>query len=471
MKTLLLVSLLLCLPVVGLAQAKKGAPKKKATPAAAAANQRKIFPYAYTIDDLPNGLRLVTVPTDYPNLVALYIVVQTGSRNEIEPGKSGYAHFFEHMMFRGSKNVTPAQRDNILKRAGASANAYTTDDRTVYHEVFSKEDLDEVMRIEGDRFQSLQYAEPEYKTEALAVLGEYNKNSASPGSKLFEKLRETAFRTHTYSHTTMGFIKDIEDMPNQYQYSLDFYKRYYRPEYATIVVVGDVTRQRALALTRQHFGSWERGAYKPEIPAEPAQTEPREAHVEWPSATLPYMAVAFRAPAYSDESKDKVALDLLAAIAFGSNSELYQRLVLKEQKVDGIGVSFGDKADPELFTVQARIKQAQDMPYVREQILATFRRYTTELVPQQKLDDTRSRRRYGFAQAMDSSEAIAGALAPYLALRRTPETMNKLFALADTVTPADIRDAARRYFTDNNRTIVTLSQGAGKQATNKEGGK
>jgi zinc protease len=469
MKTLLVVSLLLCLPVVGLAQAKKGAPKKKATPASS--QQRKIFPYAYTIDDLPNGLRLVTVPTDYPNLVALYIVVQTGSRNEIEPGKSGYAHFFEHMMFRGSKNVTPEQRDNILKRAGASSNAYTTDDRTVYHEVFSKEDLDEVMRIEGDRFQSLQYAEPEYKTEALAVLGEYNKNSANPGSKLFEKLRETAFRKHTYSHTTMGFIKDIEDMPNQYQYSLDFYKRYYRPEYTTILVVGDVTRQRSLALARRHFGAWQRGDYKPAIPAEPAQTEPREAHVEWPSATLPYLAVAFRAPAYSDENKDKVALDLLSAIAFGSNSELYQRLVLKEQKVEFVGVSFGDKADPELFTVQSRIKKVEDVPYVREQILATFRRYTTELIPQQKLDDTRSRRRYGFAQAMDSSEAIAGALAPYLALRRTPETMNKLFALADTVTPADIRDAARRYFTDNNRTVVTLSQGKGTQAANKEGDK
>jgi zinc protease len=470
MKTLLLVSLLLCLPAVGLAQAKKAAPPKKATPAAAA-KQRKIFPYNYTIDDLPNGLRLVTVPTDYPNLVALYIVVQTGSRNEIEPGKSGYAHFFEHMMFRGSKNVTPAQRDDILKRAGASSNAYTTDDRTVYHEVFSKEDLDEVMRIEGDRFQTLQYAEPEYKTEALAVLGEYNKNSANPGSKLFEKLRETAFRTHTYSHTTMGFIKDIEDMPNQYQYSLDFYKRYYRPEYTTILVVGDVTRQRALALTRQHFGAWERGNYKPTIPAEPAQTEPREAHVDWPSATLPYLAVAFRAPAYSDENKDKVALDLLAAIAFGPNSELYQRLVLKEQKVDFLGVSFGDRVDPELFTVQTRIKKVEDMPYVREQILATFRRYTTELVPQRKLDDTRSRRRYSFAQAMDSSEAIAGALAPYLALRRTPETLNNLFTLADSVTPADMRDAARRYFVDNNRTIVSLSQGAGKQTANKEGGK
>ena len=109
------------------------------------------------------------------------------------------------------------------------------------------------------------------------------------------------------------------------------------------------------------------------------------------------------------------------------------------------------------------------MAYVQQQILDTFKRYTTELVSQQELDNTRSRFRYGFAQGMDSSEAIAGTLASYIALRRTPETLNKVFALADTVTPADIRDAARRYFTDNNRTIVTLNYKAGDQRARKEG--
>src|SRR5678810_1362727 len=113
----------------------------------------KLFPYKYTIDDLPNGLRLVTVPTDFPNMVALYIVVRTGSRNEVEPGRSGYAHLFEHLMFRGSENYTPEQRDLILKKAGAETNASTNQDRTTYYVVFSKEDLDEVFKVEADRFQ------------------------------------------------------------------------------------------------------------------------------------------------------------------------------------------------------------------------------------------------------------------------------------------------------------------------------
>src|SRR6202171_1074848 len=152
MRLLIIASLLLCLPVLGLAQ-----------------KSRKAFAYDYTIDDLPNGLSLVTVPTDYPNLVALYIIVQTGSRNEPEKGKSGYAHLFEHLMFRGSEHYSGAERDAILKKAGADSNAYTTDDRTVYHEVFSKDDLDKVLELEADGFRRLKYPADGYNTGTQAV--------------------------------------------------------------------------------------------------------------------------------------------------------------------------------------------------------------------------------------------------------------------------------------------------------------
>ena len=432
---------------------------------------RKLIPYDYYIDDLPNDLRVVTIPTDYPNLVAFYIVVGTGSRNEVEPGKSGYAHFFEHLMFRGSENYPADARDVILQRAGASTNAYTTDDRTVYHATFSKEDLPEIMKMEADRFQRLKYAEPEYKTEALAVLGEYNKNIAAPTLKLQETLRATAFKEHTYKHTTMGFIKDIEDMPNQFDYSWQFFRRYYRPEYTTILVVGDVKRDEVVEMVRANFGTWDRGDYKPEIPREPEQNEPRTAHVDWATPTLPYVTVAFHNPAYSDEQKDYAALDLLAAVAFGENSELYQKLVLNEQKVDALNSSNPERMDPHLFTVTARVKDPKDVDYVRDQVLATFQRFTTEAIAQKKLDDTRARLRYETALGFDSSEAIAGAVAPFLALRRTPETMDRLFATYDTITPEDVRAIAAKYFTDNKRTIVTLATKAGAAAAKTEAGK
>jgi zinc protease len=450
MRILIILSLLICVPVMALAQQKS----------------RKLFPYNYTIDDFPNGLRLITVPTDYPNLVALYIVVQTGSRNEVEAGKSGFAHFFEHMMFRGSENYTADQREAIFKRAGAETNAYTSDDRTVYHATFSKDDLDEIMKMEADRFIRLKYALPEFQTESLAVKGEYDKNSANPSSKLYEVLRETAFKTHTYSHTTMGYLKDIQDMPNQFEYSQEFFKRFYRPEYTTVVLVGDVTRARAQDLTRKYLGDWKRGDYVAKIPAEPKQTEPRKAHVDWPSPTLPIVAVAFRGPAYSDVDKDKMALDLLAQVAFGENSDLYQKLVLTEQKVDVLGPDFSNQMDPELFVVLARVKDAKDVDYVRDQILATFKRYSTEVIPQDKLNATRSRLRYGFAMAMDSSNAIAATLAPFVSLRRTPETIDKLAELMETISAQDVRDIAAKYFRDESRTIVTLAPKAKESAKN-----
>src|SRR6185295_3689691 len=107
----------------------------------------KVFPFAYTQEDLPNGLRLVTIPTGFPNIVSVYIVVRTGSRNEVEPGKTGFAHLFEHLMFRGTPRYPPAKYDSILKQAGADFNASTNSDATVYHTTFSKEDLDTILML------------------------------------------------------------------------------------------------------------------------------------------------------------------------------------------------------------------------------------------------------------------------------------------------------------------------------------
>jgi zinc protease len=137
--------------------------------------------------------------------------------------------------------------------------------------------------------------------------------------------------------------------------------------------------------------------------------------------------------------------------------------VLKEQKVDELDTDFGNHPNPELFTIYARIKNPKDIDYVREQIVETFERFSKEPVDQAKLDATRSRIRYSLALRMNSSSAIASALAPYIGLRRTPETVNKLFGLYQRITPQDIKTIAGQYFVPNNRTIVTLTT---KGATN-----
>ena len=427
-----------------------------------AAPLQKAFPYPYDQYDLPNGLRLITVPTDFPNVVAVYIVVQTGSRNEVEPGKSGFAHFFEHMMFRGTKAYPPEKYEAVMKAAGAASNAYTTDDRTVYHATFSKEDFEKIFSMEADRFQNLDYAEADFRTEALAVLGEYNKNSSSPAQKLDEVLYDTAFDKHTYKHTTMGFLKDIEDMPNQYAYSRQFFDRWYRPEYTTIIVAGDVKADQIRALTSKYWGGWKRGSFGVDIPAEPPQGAARAGQINWPAQTLPWLAVAFHGPAYSDTQNDLATLDIISYLGFSESSELYQKLVIQEQKVDSLGVENPDRMDPNLFTVLARVKDPADLDAVREDILAAFRKYQDTPVPKDRLEAVKSRLRYQFALGLDNSESIAEALAGYVGLRRTPETVNRLYDLYAAVTPEDVQRVARKYFVDEGRVIVTL-KGAGSK--------
>jgi len=422
----------------------------------------KVFAFPYWIDDLPNGLRLVTVNTGFPNLVALYTVVQSGSRNEIEPGKSGFAHLFEHMMFRGTEKFPPAKYEAVLQAAGAQHNAYTTDDRTVYHAVIPKEDLESVLMIEADRFQNLKYAEEAFKTETRAVLGEYNKNSTNPFYKLEEAIQETAFTRHTYRHTTMGFLKDVEDMPNQYPYSLTFFDRWYRPEHVILCVVGDVERQAVLALVKKHYGEWKRGSYQAGIPAEPAQGEPKTTHVDWPTPTLPLVAVAFKAPAYDDENKESAALDLAAFHSFSENSDLYRRLVIEEQKVDVLDAENPDHVDPYLFYVMARVKEAKDVDNVRQQILATFEALREKPLEAARLEEVKSHLRYQFALGLNSTARAANIVAPFVALKRTPETINKRYALYGAMTPGDVQVAARKFFTPQTRTLATLSHKGGK---------
>ena len=181
---------------------------------------------------------------------------------------------------------------------------------------------------------------------------------------MYEVLRDTAYQSHTYKHTAMGFLRDVENMPNLYEYSLEFFNRYYRPEYSTIIVAGDVNHDAVMAMVGKYWGEWKRGTYAPQIPSEAEQERELLTHVEWPMSTLPLVAVAYNGPAYSDERKDKASMDLIGSMGFSSNSELYQRLVIREQKVDTLFFAFEDHVDPYLLTVVARVKNQKDVDYV-----------------------------------------------------------------------------------------------------------
>ena len=172
-------------------------------------SQKSAFPFAFSEKVLANGLRIFVVPYDSPGLVAYYSVVRTGSRNEVEAGKSGFAHFFEHMMFRGTERYSTERYNAEIKAMGADSNAFTAEDMTVYHILAGKSELAKVVEIEADRFLNLKYDEASFQKEARAVLGEYNKGSSDPLQKMDEALHDHAFAVHSYKHTTIGFVRDI----------------------------------------------------------------------------------------------------------------------------------------------------------------------------------------------------------------------------------------------------------------------
>jgi zinc protease len=420
--------------------------------------QSQVLPFKATERTLANGLKVIVVPTGFPNIVSVQIPVATGSRNEVEPGKSGFAHFFEHMMFRGTPAFPPAKYQAAMTAAGARTNAYTTDDYTNYHATFAKEDLETILRLEADRFQNLAYGEPEFRTEARAVLGEYNKNSAEPINKLIEVQRERAYSTHTYRHTTMGFLRDIEDMPNQFEYAKTFFDRWYRPENTTIIVAGDVVPEQVLALVEKYWGGWKKGSYQAAIPAEPAPKGPVYAHVPWTSPTPPWVTVAFHGPAFSETAKDFAGIDLLSDLAFGPTSDLYKRLVEDEQKVDQLFPYVPGNADPYLVTVAARVKKPEDAAAVRDAILATFATMRAESLPARRVEDAKSNARYGLIRSLDNTERIAATLARYVRYTRSFDTLNAFYRVYESLTPEDLQAAARKYFTEAGLVVTTLAR-------------
>jgi zinc protease len=444
-----------------------GSSAQPTRPAAAPSND--VLPFKATETTLSNGLKVIVVPTGFPNLVSIQIPVQTGSRNEVEPGKSGFAHFFEHLMFRGTPKTPPDKYRQIMAKAGARDNAGTGDDSTHYYSTFAKEDLETILDVYADMFQNLSYSEADFKTEARAILGEYNKNSAEPLEKLFEVQRDHFYQSHTYKHTTMGFIKDIENMPNEYGYSKTFFERWYRPQFTTVIIAGDVTPERVLPLVEKYWGNWKglgaRGsgleggnAMPVQIPKEPPPAGPKYAHVPWTSDTLPWVTVAFPGPAFDENSKESAAMEMLGSIYFGETSDLYKKLVVAEQKADVLQTDVSSSIDSALFTVMARVKNAADAVYVRDQILSTFAEARFGQVPAARLAEAKSNTRYSFARTIDSTERVAAVVAAYTPYKRSYQTVNNFYRTLESLTPADLQAAAAKYFTDAGLIVTTLSK-------------
>jgi zinc protease len=420
-----------------------------------------IFPYPHEELTLDNGLRAILIPMRNSSLVSYVTFVHTGSRDEVEPGKSGFAHFFEHMMFRGTEKYPSDVYAKIIADMGADTNAFTSYDYTVYYLHFPPSYAEKIVELESDRFMNLKYTLPEFQTEAKAVLGEYNKSVADPFFQLEERLNDTAFEKSTYKHTVIGFLKDIEDMPNQFNYSRTFFDRFYRPENCVLILSGNFDPTQAKSWIRKYYSPWKKGSYRaPSIP-EPKQQQQKTVVVDYKGETLPILVVAYKAPELATNSKDFAAMNLTAELAFGETSALYEKLVLTDQKADLLFAQYYASRDPYLFSIYARLKKEQDFQQVQSAIDSTVEQLKAGPPDAQKLADLKSNRKYGFLMSFDTSKSIASGLyngnPAYIALALEGVTgVDRLFDTYQSVTPQDIQQAANKWFVNNQRTIVTL---------------
>jgi len=420
------------------------------------AMDQTLFPFAVRTETLANGLKIIMIPMESPGLVAYYSVVRTGSRDEVEPGRSGYAHFFEHMMFRGTKKYPADVYEGIVTSIGASANAFTSDDITAYHLNFASEDLEKVIDIESDRFQNLDYPVADFQTEAGAIYGEYRKGITSPFEVLDEKVRDLAFDVHTYKHTTIGFERDIKAMPQGYDYSRSFFRRFYRPENVVILIVGDFSPEAVTPLIRKYYGEWAPGYDAPQVLPEPVQKGERSTEVTYEGKTQPILDMAYKGDAFDPSNRTYVAALLLGDLAFGETSDLYKKLYIKEQKVDMLGANIPQSRDLPLFELISRVKKEEDIPAVKKEIEETIARFQEKPVDADRLADVKMRYRYGFLMNLDTPNKVAGALAYPIAVTGGIESVSALYAAIETMTPGDIMRAAKTYFVPDRRTVAVL---------------
>jgi len=424
-------------------------------PAAPAADASKAYPFPVEMHALPNGLRVAFIQYDAPGLVAYYTLMRVGSRNEVEKGRSGFAHFFEHMMFRGTKQHSAEEYSQTMTRLGLNTNAFTSEDMTVYHLYGPARSLPTIIEYEADRFQNLSYDEPAFRTEAGAILGEYVKSASNPGQKMYEKMVETAFTRHTYGHTVIGYLKDIENMPSGYEYSRQFFRRYYTPDNTTIFVAGDFDRPATLALIEKAYGGWKGKLDAMPVPREQKQRQSRRAQVDWDKPTLPRLWITWHTSG-ADDLKRAAVQNLLNAYLFGPTSTLYQNLVLGKQLVDSMEPTYNDHRDPYLFGVIILVKDAKNLRTVETAVLREIKNLAGGRVDAKRLEAVRSNLRYSNIMGLDTADSGAVTLAVSTALTGDVNYLNKEFDAVAQVQPRDLQEFAKQHFMDLNRTTVTL---------------
>ena len=417
---------------------------------------------------LKNGLRVITVEDHSAPVIALSVTYNVGSRNE-RKGRTGFAHLFEHMMFKGSENIGSGEHFLLVFNNGGTMNGTTNEDRTNYFEALPANQLDLALFLEADRMKSLAITKENLDNQRNAVQEERRLGvDNQPYGKSGEVQQELLYDNFAYKHSVIGSMEDlnaatIEDVS-------EFFKMYYAPNNATLVLVGDFKTADALAKIRSHFESIPRQPNPPAVDmTEPQQKEERRATVDDMLARAARIDLAFKA--VQGNTNDFYALQVLgAALQGGQSSRLYQKLVKEKEMVIGVGGFMDEKRGVGAFYTNATLKPNVKTEDVEAAIYAEIDRLKKEPIADWELQKAKNTTRRNFINGLQSSLSRAITLGQYTVYYNDPNLINMRLDKVAAVTKEDVQRVANKYLLDTNRTVViTMPKPKAKTATGASG--
>jgi zinc protease len=416
----------------------------------------------YTTHKLTNGLEVILLEDHEVPIINLQVWYHVGSKDE-PPGHTGFAHLFEHLMFKGSAHVAAEEHSRIIESVGGFDNAETGDDVTQFFETFPSNYLERVLWLEADRMGSLNVSEANFKSEREVVKEERRvRVENQPYGYLQEDLRAAAFTVHGYHHTPIGSMEDLDKAT--IQDVRDFFNTYYKPNNATLVIVGDFESAQALAWTKKYFDGIPASS-KP-IPRldnpEPPQTAERVVKKSYSNTPLPAVVIGYKIPARY--APDAYPLDLASNIlAGGESSRLYQTLVYKEQiavQAAGFG-AFSE--DPNLFWAYAIMNQGHTAEEGEKALVDVLDGLKTAPVDAKELEKAKNQEISGFVLGRDTDQEKAEALASAAVIGKNPALANTELGHYLTITPAEIQRVAKDYFALQHATVLIVTPSAPAQ--------
>jgi zinc protease len=412
-----------------------------------------VAPIDFTDRTLPNGLRVLLVEDHRVPSVAINVGYRVGGKDD-PPGRSGFAHLFEHLMFKGTKNTRPETIDRLTEDIGGLNNAFTAEDITNYYEVVPSNYLETLLWAEGDRLGSLAVTEEHFHTERDVVIGEYDQRIlAEPYGMLDELVNREAFEVHPYRRGVIG------DPENLRAATLDdvvaFHRTFYRPDNAVLVVVGDFDPVQANAWIDKYFGR----VPKPDAPiprvtaVEPKQTGERTFTYRAANVPLPAIEYAYHIPEW--RHPDAPALDIVETLlGMGKSSRLYQSLVYRQRVATAAHASADLREQPGLFSFRAIASTGTPVERVREALDAEIARLRDELPAAAEMERVRTQIASSFVRSRQTYNNIAVALVRSAVERDDPGALNSDLDRYRAVTAADVQRVARQYLTLENRTTI-----------------